>query len=201
MSQIPTNRRVWFCLLVVGGLTLDLVSKAVVFQQLQGFPRQGSWVQGFFNSWMTFRFHTSINEGALWGIGQGMTWLFAALSVVAAVGVMLWLFKYGAARSLWLTIALALIMAGTLGNLFDRCGLHGCQRGDGSSIYGVRDFLLFTFGSFHWPVFNFADVFLVIGAVMLGIQSLRAEAESEATESDPQATACDAPAMHHPAAT
>ena len=36
----------------------------------------------------------------------------------------------------------------------------------------VRDFLLFTFGTFHWPVFNFADVSLVTGAGMLVIHSL-----------------------------
>ena len=88
------------------------------------------------------------------------------------------------------------IMAGTLGNLYDRAGLHGLVDANGAAIYGVRDFLLFTFGNFHWPVFNFADVFLVTGAIMLGIQSLRAEAtenlgDSAASEtgSDPSARA------------
>ena len=126
---------------------------------------------------MTTRLFTSFNEGALWGIGQGWTWLFALLSILAACGVFYWLFVHGAAISKWLTVALSLIMAGTLGNLWDRVGLHGCEV-DGRPIFGVRDFLLFTFGEFHWPVFNFADVFLVTGAIMLVLQSFVSGSDS-----------------------
>ena len=121
---------------------------------------------------MKFRLLTSFNRGALWGLGQQYTWLFAALSLAAVVGIPVWLFGFSAARSLWLTIALALILGGTLGNLYDRIGLHGCRDSLGHPIDAVRDFLLFTFGSFHWPVFNFADVFLVTGASMLVAHSL-----------------------------
>jgi len=77
-------------------------------------------------------------------------------------------------------------MAGTLGNLYDRLGLHGCVRPDGSAIYGVRDFLAFTFGTYHYPIFNAADCFLVTGAIMLAIQSFRAEPANDlANESQP----------------
>lgn len=175
MSDIPRNRWVWFLSLAVVGLTIDLVSKSWSFAEL-GYPGKTSeWVTPLLGGWSTFRLMTSLNEGALWGIGQGLTWLFALLSIVAVAGVLIWLFAYGAARSLWLTIAMGLIMAGTLGNLYDRAGLHGCVKLDGSTWYGVRDFLLFTFGDFYWPIFNFADCFLVTGAIMLGVQSLRAE--------------------------
>jgi len=105
-------------------------------------------------------------------LGQEYTWLFAGLSLAAVVGIPVWLFGFSAARSLWLTIALALILGGTLGNLYDRIGLHGCRDAHGAPIAAVRDFLLFTFGTFHWPVFNFADVFLVTGASMLVAHSL-----------------------------
>ncbi|MHC4876439.1 MAG: signal peptidase II [Planctomycetota bacterium] len=187
MSPIPRNRYIAFTLIAVLGLAIDLGSKSIVFDQLGGIGVAGENVFEFFGGWSTFRLFTSINHGALWGIGQGMTWLFALLSVVAVGGVITWLFVYRAAQSLWLTVSLALIMAGTLGNLYDRAGLHGLvgidANGDPTVLYGVRDFLLFTFGSFHWPVFNFADVFLVTGAIMLGIQSLRVEtAEKAATE-------------------
>lgn len=196
MSQIPRNRYVTFFLIALLGLAIDLGSKDAVFAKLGGIGVPGADVYDFFGGWSTFRLFTSINHGALWGIGQGMTWLFALLSVVAVGGVIVWLFVYGAAKSLWLTVSLGLIMAGTLGNLYDRAGLHGLVDVNGAAIYGVRDFLLFTFGNFHWPVFNFADVFLVTGAIMLGIQSLRAEAtenlgDSAASEtgSDPSARA------------
>jgi signal peptidase II len=177
MTSVPRNRYVWFGLLAVIGLAIDLGSKQLVFGDL-GYPGE-SRAEGFFGGWLTVRFLTSINEGALWGMGQGYTWLFALLSVVAIAGVSVWLFVYRAARSLWLTIALGLIMAGTLGNLYDRLGLHGWLRTDGTAIYGVRDFLAFTFGTYNYPIFNGADCFLVTGAIMLAIQSFRTEEASD----------------------
>ena len=174
MTPVPRNRYVWFGLLSVAGLAIDLGSKQWVFADLC-LGGRSDWTQRFFGDWGTFCFLTSINEGALWGMGQGYTWLFALLSIVAVAGVSVWLFAYRAANSLWLTIALGLIMAGTLGNLYDRLGLHGCLRPDGTTIYGVRDFLAFTFGTYPYPIFNGADCFLVTGAVMLAIQSFRTE--------------------------
>jgi signal peptidase II len=193
MTTVPRNRYVWFGLLAVVGLAIDLGSKEWVFGNL-GYPgKYSNWVHELFGGWMTVRFLTSINEGALWGMGQGYTWLFALLSIVAIAGVSVWLFVYRAARSLWLTIALGLIMAGTLGNLYDRLGLHGCVRGDGSAIYGVRDFLAFTFGTYNYPIFNGADCFLVTGAIMLAIQSFRTEEASE--------LACESPVSNGATAT
>ncbi len=49
----------------------------------------------------------------------------------------------------------------------------------GIPIFAVWDFILFTFGGWPWPVFNFADVFLVTGAVMLVLQSFRGEQKNE----------------------
>ena len=58
------------------------------------------------------------------------------------------------------------------GNLYDRLGLHGWKDANGQ-IYGVRDFLDFVFfnGGFHWATFNFADSYLVTGAIMLVLHS------------------------------
>lgn len=181
MSKLPANRATLFSSIAICGLAVDLASKHWVFGAL-GLGGQGA---PFFEGWCSFRFYTSVNQGALWGMGQGLTWLFASLSVVAVMGVLTWLFKYGAAKSLWLTVALALILAGTTGNLFDRLALHGIRQPNGMPLYGVRDFLLFTFGDFSWPIFNFADVFLVTGAIMLGLHSLQAEAAEASAVTSP----------------
>ena len=65
------------------------------------------------------------------------------------------------------------LLAGTLGNLFDRLGLHGLKDLRGETVYAVRDFLDFWFfnDGFHWATFNFADMYLVVGACMLVLQS------------------------------
>ncbi len=189
MTRVPANRYFIFFLLVAACVTGDLYSKHLVFREI-GYPGQSSDL--FLDGWITFRLFTSFNEGALWGVGQGYAWLFAGLSVAAIVGVTYWLFVRGAAVSLWLTVSLALVMAGTLGNLYDRIALHGCINPEtGDPWYAVRDFLLFTFGGYHWPVFNFADVCLVTGAIMLVVQSFRTEPEADASATAEQAKPAD----------
>lgn len=176
------SRAVVFFSIAVGGVGWDLFSKTAIFQWLGvGLNARTAWETGWFNGWMTFKLQTTFNRGALWGMGQGFALGFAGLSVVAALGILFWLFLKGGARSWWLTVSLALIMSGTLGNLYDRLGLHGYMDQDGP-VHAVRDFLAFTFGTFHWPLFNFADVFLVTGAIMLVIQSLRAEIAAASAE-------------------
>jgi signal peptidase II len=105
-------------------------------------------------------------------VGQGFSLVFALLSVLAVAVVLYWLFVKRYANSLWLTICLGLLMGGTLGNLYDRLGLHGITNESGAAQYAVRDFLHFTLWGYDWPVFNFADVFLVTGAIMLALHTL-----------------------------
>ena len=83
-----------------------------------------------------------------------------------------WLFIRGEARSWWLTVSLGFIMAGTLGNLYDRLGLHGLHD-KGELVYAVRDFLYFY--KIEWPVFNVADCCLVCGAFLLLAQAFLAQ--------------------------
>jgi hypothetical protein len=52
-----------------------------------------------------------------------------------------------------------LILGGTIGNLYDRLVFGG-----------VRDFLYFYY--IEWPVFNFADCCLVVGAGLLLVHAL-----------------------------
>ncbi len=176
-SAPPFNLR-RLCLIVpltASCVAWDLASKSVVFGWL-GYPHRGGRVYHWLGQLSTFQLYTSFNEGALWGIGQGLTWLFAALSVVAVAVIVYCLLKTSAGLSNWLTVALCLVLSGTLGNLYDRLGLYDYVNPETGLPYrAVRDFLLFTFGNWPWPVFNFADVFLVTGTGMLVAYSFWAE--------------------------
>jgi signal peptidase II len=202
LNGVPVNRAVVFLLVAAIVLAGDLATKSLVFRDL-GYPAtdltpvvlgrhvvfaappesSGTSVS-YLDGWVTFRLFTSFNRGALWGVGQGYTWLFAALSGAAVVGIPTWLFGFRAARSWWLTVALALILGGTVGNLYDRIGMPHCVDENGGTVLAVRDFLLFTFGSFHWPVFNFADVSLVTGAGMLVVHSLQPAGPTPAAKAE-----------------
>ena len=164
-------------LISVGGLAWDLWSKHQVFATLgcpgvlPGLGVLPVWKGQVLGVAIQFQLETTFNHGALWGMGQGQTWFFATLSFVA-VGVIAYFVWSGQVTvSKWLTVATGLLLAGTLGNLYDRLGLHGIKDEKGQAIYAVRDFLDWFFGTFHWATFNFADAYLVVGAIMLVVHS------------------------------
>jgi len=164
----PPNRYVVFFAVAIGIFAADLATKAWMFDRLPlGSPPWWIW-RGVFG------FQTNLNEGALFGVGQGLWPLFAALSVGAAIGILIWLFPAGAARDPFLNIALAFVMAGILGNLWDRLGLPGLVwpagipgSEAGAPVHAVRDFILVMIGRWPWPTFNLADSSLVCGAGLL----------------------------------
>jgi signal peptidase II len=180
LNGIPVWHYLVFIVMSTTLLVWDLYSKWHVFSTLGYEHRQSeSWFVGLWGK-DVFRLMTSFNHGALWGMGQGYSSVFALLSVVAALAVVYWLFLARGAQSLWLTVALSFVMAGTLGNLYDRLGLHGLRdEVTGQIQYAVRDFLYFQI--IEWPIFNFADTFLVTGAIMLLIQSFQADAAAKRT--------------------
>lgn len=82
-------------------------------------------------------------------------------SMVAVVIVLAMLWRAG--RTLSLTgIALALILGGAIGNLYDRLRFGH-----------VVDFLEVHIVHYHWPDFNVADSCIVIGACLLLIEIFR----------------------------
>lgn len=104
-----------------------------------------------------------VNHGALFGMGGGQKGLangtFAAVSMAAAIAIIVWGTRPTTARERGLTAALGLILGGTIGNLYDRLVFGG-----------VRDFLYFHY--VEWPVFNVADCCLVVGAGLLLVQAV-----------------------------
>jgi len=193
MQRIPTNRYALFLLPAIVGCAADLATKAWMFScpQLRAGEIYWLWAEhvGFQLSW---------NEGALFGMGQGKVWLFAALSVVAAVAIPIWLFRFGAARDAWLTFALGCVMAGVLGNLYDRLGLHGevwpgLGERAGEPAYAVRDWILWQINDdWRWPNFNIADSLLVVGAAVLFVHALR-QPGAPASEAADSASASRSP--------
>ncbi len=182
--QLPKNRLPTFLILSSICLVVDLWSKTAIFAAY-GVRNGGDWL---LDSWVKFRFFTSLNEGALWGMGQGFAWVFALLSVGAFLGIVYWLFVKKAAESMWLTVSLAFVSGGTLGNLYDRLGLHGIPvPGRSEPIKAVRDFFHFQFGTFDWAIFNVADICLVTGAIMLMVQSVLAPVEQPVTSANTEA--------------
>ncbi|MBQ7030478.1 MAG: signal peptidase II [Thermoguttaceae bacterium] len=159
---------------------LDLGTKHWIFERLGRPGESDVW-------WLipdVFGLQTSLNQGALFGIGQGQIPLFVTLSCVAFVGIVGWVWA-DSTRSVFLASTLGLITAGILGNLWDRVGLHRMRWSDfdadvwgcpsemvGEPIYAVRDWILVMLGDYPWPNFNIADSCLVCGAILIGLYAL-----------------------------
>jgi signal peptidase II len=185
MPSVPRSRYVLFGLVAAVGSTADLVTKAWVF----------SWpeLSGGAVHWLCPNYvgiQLSCNPGALFGMGQGMTWLFATMSVLAGGAILVWLFWFDAARDGWLTGALGAVTAGILGNLYDRLGLpERLWPGQAGSVartgHTVRDWILFQWNDeWRWPNFNIADSLLVIGAAVLFCHAMRQPRDPDLPHAD-----------------
>jgi signal peptidase II len=82
-------------------------------------------------------------------------------SMVAVVVVLVLIWRMGRAISPT-SVALALILGGAIGNLYDRVRLHY-----------VVDFLEVHIYHYHWPDFNVADSAIVVGACLILLEMLK----------------------------
>lgn len=98
------------------------------------------------------------NNGAAWSILEGKMWFFIIVTLIALTILPYILYK-NRDQTKWLTIGLSLIIGGTIGNFIDRVRLG----------YVVD---MFQVEFFNFPIFNFADVSLVIGVVCIFIYIL-----------------------------
>ncbi len=98
------------------------------------------------------------NSGGAFGLGRSAPWLFAAASIVVSAAIVVASFRQ---TRFPVAISLGLILGGALGNLTDRFV-------NGSGLSGhVTDFIDLQI----WPVFNFADTAIVVGAVLLALST------------------------------
>ncbi len=177
-THISPSRYLVFATIAGAGCLLDLLSKHWVFQW-RGLPGQRPiwWVwEGILG------IETSLNTGALFGIGQQKVLVFAFLSCVAFVGILVWFIRSQVARDRFLTVTLACVTGGILGNLYDRLGLWSGGSAGEPRIYAVRDWIRISYHGLVWPNFNLADSLLVCGAILLVWHALRAPADSRSVD-------------------
>ncbi len=108
-----------------------------------------------------------LNFNLVWntGIGFGLISLETNIFyhiltlIIAAVNIVL-IFFIIKSKGIYVYL-LALIIGGSLGNLFDRI-----------YYYAVPDFIDFHIGNFHWFIFNVADIFITIGIIGLMLKEV-----------------------------
>lgn len=152
----------WLSVLV---LVLDQASKFYfegalsLYQQIVVIPDLFSWTLAY-NTGAAFSF---LADSSGW-----QRWLFALIALLVSAVLVVWLKRLKRGDT-WLAIALALILGGALGNLYDRI-----------AIGHVIDFILVHWQNrWYFPAFNVADSAITVGAVMLALDMFKSKKPGE----------------------
>lgn len=157
----------WLWLSVVV-IVLDQISK-LYFENTLSLYEQIVIIPDYF-SW-TLAYNTGAAFSFLADAGGWQRWFFA-LVALAVSGVLLVWMKGLKPDETWIAVALALVLGGALGNLYDRVA------------YGhVIDFILVHWQSrWYFPAFNLADSAITLGAIMLVLDMFRSKPAVEVVE-------------------
>lgn len=142
MKKKKIQKLISFTLLLI----LDQVSKAFMRSILKS--KSIIIIPNFFKLELAF------NTGGAWSILNGNVGALILLNIL----ILFIFFKMSSKikETRLKSISYVCLIAGTVGNLLDRI------------FYGaVTDFLSFNFWGYHYPIFNLADIMIVVGAFLL----------------------------------
>ncbi len=184
-----------FGMTFVLGLGIDLWTKEVAFAKLapRGVihntavnpprhevdhgPRRDPIVIEVVPGWVNFM--AMVNEGAVFGIGQGQRWLFVAVSILA-IGFISYLFATSGDHRFY-QFVLGMLLAGVIGNMYDRINFGY-----------VRD-MIYALPGKTWPgtnreifpwIFNVADMLLCVGVGLIFVYTLKGAPSTRDRKSD-----------------
>ena len=143
-------------ILVVDRVTKDIFEGTLsMYQRIEVIPGYFDWTLAY-NTGAAFSF---LADAAGW-----QRWFFAAIAIVVSVVLVVWLKRLKRHETL-LAVALAMVLGGALGNLYDRVVLGH-----------VVDFILVHWQSrWFFPAFNLADTFITIGAILLALDMFKSD--------------------------
>lgn len=122
-------------------------------------------------SWfnLTLQYNTGAAFSFLSSAGGWQRWFFSTIAVVISGVLVVWLSRLPRTQRL-LPLALALILGGALGNLWDRVVLGH-----------VVDFISLHYAGYYFPAFNLADSAITVGAACMILDSFRSGGDTQRT--------------------
>lgn len=196
-SYLPKKRNEIISLVIFSSIMLflflvDLITKVSMYNALEKYiiyspnshpyvNRSFTAIPGLFDMTLVF------NNGAAWNMLADQKWILSILSILGSLAILyVYIFYFNRLNRIYKS-ALILMFAGCFGNMIDRIGFWANA---GIYKYGVIDFIQFHFWK-SFPVFNFADAYLVIGIIVLivavimyFISSNKVETKTEYTTTD-----------------
>lgn len=137
-------------------IVIDQVIKIVVNSSLKLYESI-TIIKNFFN--ITY----VQNKGAAWSILSGNRFLLIGIAIIALFLIFMFFIKDKKLSKLEI-IFYCLLIGGIVGNFIDR------------AIYGyVVDYLDFNIFGYNFPIFNFADICIVVSVILILIKSIKEE--------------------------
>jgi signal peptidase II len=155
----------WLTFVIV---LLDLSSKSLLSAQMELY-QSIVIIKDFFN--LGFNLTLVHNYGAAFSFLADQSgwqrWFFTIVSSIISIILLIWLTRLQKTEKL-LAIAIALVLGGAIGNLWDRVTM-------GYVVDFLDVYIRTSAGQWHWPAFNIADSAIFIGAVFLIIDAIKGQ--------------------------
>jgi signal peptidase II len=133
-------------------VAIDQLTKYLIVQNVDS-NQAISVIKGFFEI-------TNVkNTGGAFSFLSETSWGIIVLSAISgfiAIILLCVIFRLRNSEFKFIRFTLSILAAGTIGNLIDRV-----------RVGSVIDFLMFSFGEYTFPVFNVADICIVMSSIVL----------------------------------
>ena len=152
-----------YLFIILGIVLLDQITKSVLLYLITGsvpvagsawgivgYPYLMSHIFDWFN--IVFTWNPGTSFSLLRAVGEGAPWIIIGATSVIIVFLFYYMLHRAGKNE---RLPLAFIIGGALGNLIDRIRFGA-----------VIDFIDWHVGGYHWPAFNVADIFIVIGVCL-----------------------------------
>ena len=157
----------WYLIAVVI-FVVDQVTKTIAVTQLN-YADPVAVMPGFN---FTLLYNTGAAFSFLADAGGWQRWFFVILTSIISIGLVVWIKRIASEQKL-LSLALALVLGGALGNLYDRVLLGY-----------VVDFVQWYYERWYWPAFNIADAAICVGGVLLLVDAYRDHQRAKEIKND-----------------
>ena len=103
------------------------------------------------------------NTGAAFSLFSDMTWILIIIGIIAVIGLIIYINKLDDLND-YDMFSYSLLLGGVLGNLIDRI-IHGY----------VIDYISLNIFGYHFPIFNFADICIVVSVGLICISMVKGD--------------------------
>lgn len=103
------------------------------------------------------------NTGAAFSLFENNIWILIGIGVITVIGLIIYIGKLAEIPD-YDIFAYSLLLGGVLGNLVDRV-IHGY----------VIDYISLNIFGYHFPIFNFADICIVISVILIIVSSIKGD--------------------------